>query len=262
MSTYEPVLHIALDEMIAGTLDARMWAATCVAFVVGLLVRGPDFTKRFERRIEPLVQLMQHMRTPDDWADNNSFARMFEQQRLRTPIFCARWLLLETSGRYRQITNDLGYTPFRDMHTGEYGIAIPVGTRHILNLTPRMKRVIALGRDGRWWPTIERGFVHDDNHLQFLHATAAYGRRFIIGPDETTLSRHLTREPPVPYALEPDELGFLSGEAAAKVEMAFLNIFDQLSLPPKSDGAAMILDMRGETLSIVGSSGTQVFSTR
>jgi hypothetical protein len=64
MSTYEPVLHIALDEMIGGTLDARMWAATCVAFVVGLLVRGPDFTKRFERRVGAL---MQRIWTPDDW---------------------------------------------------------------------------------------------------------------------------------------------------------------------------------------------------
>jgi uncharacterized protein DUF4238 len=47
MSTYEPVLHIALEELIAGNLDAPTWAATVAAFVVGLMVRGPDFKRRF-----------------------------------------------------------------------------------------------------------------------------------------------------------------------------------------------------------------------
>jgi hypothetical protein len=185
---------------------------------------------------------------------------MFEQQRLRTPVFCARWLLLETTGRYPQITNDMGYTPFWNIRNGDCGIAIPVGKRHILNVMPQMQRVIAIGENGRWWPTIERGVIDDEDHLRFLQAMVGYGQRFVVGPDARALNCYLTEERIPPRPLEPRDFGFLSGRAAASVEMAFLHIFPNLSAPPPADRAIMKLDMRTRTLTVAATTSEHIIS--
>src|ERR1700730_8647649 len=45
LSGYEPVLHTALEDLIAGRLDAVTWLGTAVEFVTALMTRGPDFAR-------------------------------------------------------------------------------------------------------------------------------------------------------------------------------------------------------------------------
>jgi len=185
LSGYEPVLHTALDDLIAERLDAVTWLGTAVEFVTALMTRGPDFAKRFEHRLGPIIPML--FSDTQLRAHNTNGARAMEQQRLRASVCCARWQLLETSGRYSQFTNDMGYTPFLDTRNGDRGIAVPISPRHVLNIIPRTNRTIAVAREGKWWPIIERGFVDDRDHFGFLRALAYSAQRFVIAPNAEAL---------------------------------------------------------------------------
>ena len=75
-SFYEKGLALAIDQLITGTIPAITWANTLIPFVTSLLVRGPDFNKRFEGRIKNLG--INRTISPD----NTNFARLLENQRL------------------------------------------------------------------------------------------------------------------------------------------------------------------------------------
>jgi Protein of unknown function (DUF4238) len=75
VSGYEPLLHIALEDLIHDRLSAAVWASTVVPFVTSLFVRGPDFNRRFETRLGDLQKLRGS-------SDNTNLARVFEEQRL------------------------------------------------------------------------------------------------------------------------------------------------------------------------------------
>jgi hypothetical protein len=110
------------------------------------------------------------------------------------------------------------------MGTDETGIAIPVGPRHILLITPVEGRTLAVFSDGCWRPEIEGGWLSDEQHDGFLNVIAACGRRFLIGPDRKAVAKYALRQDqphPVP---EPGLLGFLSGAMARKYEMLFLGV--------------------------------------
>ena len=49
-SRYETDIPSALEKLIDGTLDAETWVRVLVPFVTGLLVRGPEWKKHFNRR--------------------------------------------------------------------------------------------------------------------------------------------------------------------------------------------------------------------
>jgi hypothetical protein len=241
MSGYEPVLHIALEEMIAGHLDAVTWISTLVPFVVALLVRGPDFNRRFEERLELILPGVTMITGPD----NTNYSRIMEQQRLRMAIVGARWVVCETSGRFTQITNDLGYIPLLEDQTRRVGIAIPIGPRHILNIIPVVKRFVAVARDRKWWPIIEARTITDSSHKHFLRLAAQHAQRFVIGPDEQTMCQYRIKDQAPLRTLEPAELGFLHGALARKWEMGYFSILQRLSGAVPEDGTILNLDLLG-----------------
>jgi hypothetical protein len=137
----------------------------------------------------------------------------------------------------------MGYAPFLDTPNGDRGIAVPISRRHVLNIIPRTNRTIAVAREGKWWPIIERGFVDDRDHFGFLRALAYSAQRFVIAPNAEALGAHLVREPLRDLPLEPGHLGFLTGAEARQTEMAFISIIGQLSKPPRHDGARIQIDL-------------------
>lgn len=149
--------------MISGKLDALQWLNTLVFFGAALLVRGGDFDSRFSARLQPLGSGL----APWTGRDNTNMVRLMELQRLFASVMWARWLLLASSGKHAQITNDLGYAPCLNPQRKESGIAIPVSQRHILLIIANRKRIIARTHKGSWMPNIERSTLEDDPHGAF-----------------------------------------------------------------------------------------------
>lgn len=227
-SGYENNLNAALDQMIAGDIDALEWLKTLVVFVAALLVRGGDFDDRFTERFTEFGPGIERWTT----RDNTNMMRLMELQRLFASVIGARWLLLEASGAHLQITNDLGYTPFMNPQRKESGIAIPVGFRHILLIIACRRRVIAHARDGSWYADVERGNLDDDAHAGFLNNIAACAQRYVIGADEATMQKYVKTESSSPPIPEPAMLGFLDSEMARHYEMIYFHLVSKFSSPP------------------------------
>ena len=113
--------------------------------------------------------------------------------------------------------------------------------RGISHVIPTTRRIIAYARDGKWWPVIEYYTLDDDEHLALLRAMAGYARRFVIGPDEKTMQRYLTKKPPPTRSIEPSEFGFMTGRRAARWEMTYFSTLTKLCAPP--DASIMRLDL-------------------
>ena len=237
-SGYENKLNPALDDMIAGKLDALAWLQTLVVFAAALLVRGSDFETRFDERFKDMGVKSAKFLT----RDNTNMARLMELQRLFASVIGARWLLLETSGNNVQITNDLGYTPFMNPRLGESGIAIPVSHKHILLVIACRKRTIAHAVNGTWVPNIERNILEDDAHAMFLDSIASCAQRYVIGPDETAMRKYLRAETTPPPIPEPSMLGFLNSEMARNYEMMYFNCLTKFSSPPTGPNTQVIVD--------------------
>ncbi|HLZ21991.1 MAG TPA: DUF4238 domain-containing protein [Ktedonobacterales bacterium] len=221
---YETQLAHAVEALVNGSIRATTWATVLVPFVAALLVRGQDFTERFEQRIGPIAG---HVR-----ADNTNHARLFELQRLVGPVLAARWLLMTAIGSDSLITNDGGYAPFMTPQ-GELGMAVPLGHRYVLGLVPRRAGAIVSARQGEWRPVIERGQLTPGNHLTLNTALAQRARRFVFGADEATVVASLRRvDRSCPPALEPQMLGFLSGPLAAVHEFTWHRLVSGLAKSP------------------------------
>jgi hypothetical protein len=199
---YEDDLAAALEALAACTVDAQTWARVLVPFVAAMLVRGPDFDARFQARLGPLAAV-----GPDN-PDNTNGARLLELQRLLGPVAAARWVVMEVRGEGGLITNDVGFTGFRSPG-GEPGVTIPISPRTALGVTPRRTGTVAVARDGRWWPAIERVTLDPDNHHGLNRQLAAEARRLVFGPDEAAASGCLAAAAGVTRPiLEPGDLGF------------------------------------------------------
>jgi|SRR5665213_465210 len=235
VSAYEPLLHVALEDLIHDRLSAATWASTLVPFVTSLFLRGPDFNGRFEARLGDLQKLRGS-------TDNTNIARVFEEQRLLMPVLAARWILVETSGNLLQITNDLGYTIFREVVSMKMGISVPIGPHHILQVIPTRKHCVAVVRDRGWWPNIERYSIDDHNHQQFLDWMAFYAQRFIIGPNERSLQRYQKAYDPTPAPLEPIDLGFPPTALLRKWEMEYFQFLARLSNAPAPGVSHLLFD--------------------
>jgi len=173
-------------------------------------------------------------------------SRVMEQQRLWIPVLAAQWHVLNVSGRYAQITGDMGYAISLDRRTNNFGIVVPIRSHHILHVIPAVRRVIAQARGGKWWPVIEYYDLEDSQHLELLRAIAGQARRFVIGPDEETVRRYAIKEPKPLRSLDPDELGFINGALRRKWEMAFFTILPRLSDVAPADGSTMRLDLEND----------------
>jgi hypothetical protein len=246
VSGFEPTLHLALEELTQGTLDAATWAGALVPFVTSLLVRGPDFNQRYEDRLEENIPGISGHFGSKRLRDNTNMSRVMEQQRLWIPVLAAQWHVLRVSGRYAQITSDVGYAISFDRRTNNFGIAAPIGSHHILHVVPAKRRVIARAREGKWWPLIEYYNLEDDQHLELLRAVAGQARRFVIGPDEETTRRYAMKEPKPLRSYDPDELGFINGALRRKWEMTYFAILPKLSEVAPADGSIMRLDLEND----------------
>src|SRR6266851_8236243 len=162
-SYYEGPLATAINHLISGVVDAHTWLTVLVRFVAGLLVRGPDFNRRFLRRFSDSFRAELAKLDPVFYGrDNTNFARILEHQRLLAPICGAAWTVLGTSGGVEQITNDLGFIGFEHVQTQYRGIAVPLDRHHILTLTPRLQAILAIAKAGTWVPEIRFGKLSDE----------------------------------------------------------------------------------------------------
>lgn len=236
-SEYEGKLHEAIELLIAGEVDARTWARVLVPFVSCLFVRGPDFNKRFDRRmgdIDPDSGLVS--------GDNTNVARTIELQRLLGPVAVAKWIVIRAGGQKPLLTNDLGYAPFANPDTGEAGVAIPLNPSHVLAIVPRNKGRVAVAHPGRWVPIIEYADNEHDNHELLNRALSATAQRFVFGSDREVVEEELQKveEPQRPSAMsflpEPWQLGFISGRLARAHEFTWHRLAVAIERDPADGG--------------------------
>jgi hypothetical protein len=226
---YETVLSNSISALIDGSITAKTWARVLVPFVAGLLVRGPDFNQRFEKRLEWLNK--------ENLASNTNMARVLEFQRLLAPILTAKWKVLSAHSKGSIIINDIGFTPFVSIRTAEYGIAIPLGLRQVLVLIPFRNRVIAKLSEGSWIPVIQYGNLDADNHFALNKVLAESARRFIFGPNEQIIQQFIKVKREMNRVPEPEELGLISDRLAIVHEFTWHRLVAMLEKSPLEKAA-------------------------
>ena len=174
----------AIDLLENENLSGLVWANVLVPFVTSLLIRGPDFERRFNKRVDQLIHSDQNV--------NINIARTFEFQRLLTIVAAAKWSVFKTSGNPPLISNDLGYVPSINTDNDERGISIPFGNKNmILNIVPKIKRVIVKAVKGNWIPIIEYIPHKIINTTSFNLTVGNYAQNFIFGEDNMLVRNYL-----------------------------------------------------------------------
>jgi len=231
-SKFERNLSEAIDLLIAGRLDARSWIRILVPFVAAMLVRGPDFNLRFERRLRALG-LDPHMDLTSE--DNTNGARLLELQRLLGPVAVAKWTVVHVIGKEPLITNDLGYAPYLNKVTGETGISIPLNLTYTLSISPRTRREILRAQSGRWIPVIDYFHNMPNNHEDLNNALSSIAQHFIFGPDDTTIEKYLSSSSKVSFPPEPEQLGFITDPLARAHEFTWHRLAAVIEGDPDSE---------------------------
>ncbi|MFV2045615.1 MAG: tetratricopeptide repeat protein, partial [Anaerolineales bacterium] len=229
---YEGQLHTAIADLVNGQVDARTWIRVLVPFVACMLVRGPDFDKRYERRMRALGLDPEggHLS-----ADNTNGVRLFELQRLLGPVAVAKWIVIRVEGEAKLINNDLGYAPFVNPGRGEAGIAIPLDLAHVLAVIPRTEGRVVLVRSDEWAPAIEHVSNPPDDHEGLNRALASIAQRFIFGSDEATVTRWLEDAIGSVMPPEPEQLGFITDPLARAHEFTWHRLAAAIELAPDED---------------------------
>jgi hypothetical protein len=233
-SDYERNLNEAIDLLIAGRLDGRMWIRILVPFVSAMLVRGPDFDLRFERRIRALGIDPRGEHVSED---NVNGARLLELQRLLGPIAVARWAVIHIIANEPLLTNDLAYAPFTNLATGDRGIAIPLSLSHVLTLSPRVKGEILRVVDGSWIPLLDHAQQREGIDGSLNQAISALSQRFLFGPDEPTVTRYLRPRKAQPLPPEPQQLGFITDPLARAHEFTWHRLAAAVERDPDDQDA-------------------------
>jgi hypothetical protein len=234
LSSYELGFYASVEQLKNCEINALAWASILVPFVAALMVRGPDFNVRFEARI---AQIDVPTRT-----DNTNFARLMEFQRLLAPVAAAKWILLRTQSDEPLITNDLGYAPFANYQTDDYGIAIPLGLDYVLMVCPQTRRTLAFSRGGEWFPEINYGISPAEDQSDLNKVLASISQRFIFGSNIRSIHRYMGELKPSMGVPEPGRLGFIDGPLAMVHEMTWYRLITVLSDPPKTDNIYVYAD--------------------
>lgn len=229
---FEGNLTEAIYLLIAGRLDARSWIRILVPFVASMLVRGPDFNRRFERRLR-VIGLESHMDLISE--DNTNGARLLELQRLLGPVAVAKWTVVHVIGQEPLITNDLGYAPYQNEVTGEIGISIPLNPTYTLAISPRTQREILRVQSGKWIPVIEYFHNMPNNHEGLNEALSSIAQRFIFGPDDTTIEKYLSSGSKANFPPEPEQLGFITDPLARAHEFTWHRLAAAIERDPDSE---------------------------
>jgi hypothetical protein len=191
---YEQRLNSALDELSnpsQASISANIWLRVLVPFVAGLLVRGPEFGRRFESRWPSIKKIFNN---PKSLKNNTNGARLMEFQRLLAPVMAARWIVMHVDGNHPIITNELGFTFYQSPDNIEPGIAIPIGEKTILGIIrtwPTHGRIILQdGGTGQWRALIEHRKLAVNNQKDFNEALARIASDFITGPTAESIELH------------------------------------------------------------------------
>lgn len=199
---YEASLANAFDQLINGTITAFTWATVLVPFVAGLMVRGLDFNKRFERRIMSLGL--------EPGKNQTNLARMMEIQRILGPILCSRWRVFKTTGSdIPLLTNETGYIPFVNPLVSERGFSIPLSNYFLLIIVPSRLKYIAYLEKNIWRPIIHYSYLDPDSHLGFNRTIDKYTIKYLIGCEKGVVSKYLS--PKIHLLPELEQMGFING---------------------------------------------------
>lgn len=222
---YEADLSNAKDQLINKSLDAKTWLRVLVPFVTGILVRGKDFNLRFESRLLELGF--------DQSQINPNHGRFLEIQRLLASVLAAKWTVVTSTGNGCIVLNDIGFAPFYNVPTNEYGISIPLDLTHTLSIVPCRRRLVAIAVGDVWYPTINYANAEPNNHHGLNKILASTAHRFIFGPDREVISPLFAEKRSPSKVPEPVMMGFL-GEPLARVhEFTWHRLTTMIEKSPK-----------------------------
>lgn len=205
----ERQMPIALDALGAretdGLVDARLWAETMVPFIASVFVRTPDFNERFGLRFA-----IEGKGKPLEQADSITRARLFQLQRLFSPVMRASWCVLHTTDEMPFVTSDLAFAPVELPRRP--GWVIPLGRRCALHLKlrPRTPRIwLTMERTNQTFVDIEGQAASPDlvrliNCAMALHAPAE-----IYGDPEDIVTQYvheMSKPKPKPARVKWDEV--------------------------------------------------------
>jgi hypothetical protein len=192
-----------IEKLINGTVTGKEWLGVLVPFISSILVRGVDFPIRFTQRMQLI--------SDDISIDNINFARLLDLEFLLAPVLAGEWLLFKKEGEGSFITNDVGFTGFKN-NMGKKGVAIPITNEYLLGIVPKRKRIILKYMDNDWQPLIKRISLNINNHNGFNLNMAKTTKRFIYGRDENVIKSLLQESEGANVFLDPFIPGlFLSG---------------------------------------------------
>ena len=199
---YEGDIPAALNALINKTLDFYQWIMTLVPFVASILVRTPDFTERFQKRITNLGVTREF----------SDYSRLFEFQRLLAPIISGDWKVLEVIGPGHVLLSDLGFIPFTDGPSNLNGVAISLSPRHVLIIVPNRKRIVGVYDGEKWLPVLSYCTMIPGNLHSYNESIVSFTRKKIIGPTKESLINYVKRAPDYsPPNVDECRIDFISG---------------------------------------------------
>ncbi|MFG2117814.1 DUF4238 domain-containing protein [Streptomyces sp. NPDC048710] len=237
---YEAKLASTLDQLEevkhgnSIDLGAEQWLRVLVPFVTGLLVRGPDFNRRFDRRLVSNFgneeSAYRHIQDKDD---NANVARVMEFQRLLSGIIAADWRLLVSPER-NLITSDLGYAIAYIPAVSRYGYVVPISPRAALEIIPRRRREVLLAKGiSRWIASIEHRAISDQQAHALNTAVAKRATDFIAGRTREEVEQYMPAlNSPRAELLDPGQLGFPYGRLAVIHELEWYRLTSILQYSP------------------------------
>ena len=235
---YEGKLIPSIERLVDGSTDAMEWARVLVPFVASLLVRGPDFNWRYERRLRMLGvdSIMDRFNE-----QNTNGARVIEWNRLLAPVLASHWIVSHCSGDTKLLTNDLGFTRILGAWPSGCGMAVPLTDSCVLVLQPTLERTVLTSKGDSWAPMIEYvpGLV-DVSTINLSMARSA--QRFIYGAAKDHVRDVLERTIVTHHPPEPGDLGFMSLGYMRAHEHTWHRLLCAIESPPDELAARIPFD--------------------
>lgn len=192
-------------EATDGLVDARRWGELMVPFIASLFVRTPDFGKHFKLRFAILGQRGHPLTQPDSITQ----ARLFQLQRLFSPVMRASWRVLRCPEDSPLITSNFALAPFQI--GARSGWVVPLGRNWALHLKPRPRtpRVCLTAQSGQTFVEIETEAVSAAQAEAINRAMARHAPAEIYGDPEGLVLKYapeMSQVEPEPTAVHWDDL--------------------------------------------------------
>ena len=221
---FEGDIPAALNALINETLDLYQWIMTLVPFVASILVRTPDFVKRFQQRIS-------NFGVNQEFSD---FIRLLEFQRMLAPIIAGDWKVLEVTGPGQVLLSDLGFIPFTDGQSYLNGVAISLSPRHVLIIVPNRKRMVGVFDGQIWLPVVSYCTMNPGNLHSYNKSIASFARKIIIGPTKESLLNYARRSPDyLPPNVDECKIDFITGALSIPHEFTWHRIVSYMAESPQ-----------------------------